>query len=514
MKTRVSIALFLPVMACSDHSSLEFSVRAASGSGCPAPTVRAADGSCTLERDTRLTATLELGDGVTLDCGNRRLLPEAPGSGRTAADFVPSRPEVAVVITGHGATVRRCGIGTTEEPFDFSVLVTGGAGNRVADNTLRTRTYGVKVLASHDNVLEGNDVVAEGFGFSIQRNADRNVVRDNRVRTLGVGPTPFLREDPGSRYRTGSARTGVNVLNPVFNRPVNTLVINGAVRQFPSTDGSFDQACEAACPGYGRAEDNVIEGNRIWIPGEAPLDNTRIGLVAATMTSDTTFRDNYIEGGAHGIRMAGGNIDERVRRPARCLDDAGQETDRWCETGAECFIAGVDAQPVGTCPALVIDVVDGRARDTLAEGNSLQGPFNDGRPEFRAAIVGGNQTLRGVIRGNSVAGTGIEAGITLATFMLETGTVEGNRVHGAAHALLLHKQAARFFGARVSANDFVGSTIAGVGAVSGYDLVTELSVDGAGSYWGHEEEPCFRDSDSFDPALVRDSHASCGSVAR
>jgi len=467
-----------------------------------------------IDRDTRLASTLELGDGMTLDCQGRRLLPTAAGSGSTLADFVPSQPEVAIaILERHGATVRNCVVGTRDERFDFGVLVAGGGGHRVADNQLNVRTYGVKLLAASDNLVENNDLTWTGYGISMLRNADRNVVRGNRLRlVLDDAPLPYMRDDPGMPTKTTGGRDGINVISPVAYHPVATVVVNGRFLQYPTADGVPDE-CTGPCPGYGRAQDNLIEDNLIWLPGPPPLDNTRIGIIAAMMSSRTVIRGNVIHEGAHGIRMAGNAPAQPVLRPAHCVDAGGVPTDRLCATNDECFIDGIDAVAVGTCPALATDVIDAQARDTLAEDNRLFGPFNDGRPSFRTGIVGGNATVRGIIRRNQIQGTGTEAGIVLATYTLQTGTVTGNRIHGAQYGLLLSRGTAAFFGAHVWGNDIVDSTVAAIGLDSPYPFATELSFDGVGNYWGHDEEPCFRASDSPDFALIHDSHASCRSLA-
>ena len=504
------------VAGCEAPDSREVALAtAASTASCPAGTVTGADGVCFLERDLRLSATLELGSGQTLDCRNRRLLPTATGSGTTLADFVPSQPEVAVaVLEAQGATVRNCGIGTAEQRFDFGVILAGGGGHQVTGNKLHTRTYGIKLLSSSDNLVTGNDVRwTKGFAISVLRNSDRNRIGDNQLRMVDVeGAVGYLREDPGMRHATNSGRVGVNVLSPVAYLPVSTLVLNGRILQYVTDDGHADE-CVGPCPGYGRAQDNLIEGNQIWLPGAPAIDNTRLAVVAAMMSSRTTFRGNTVHEAGHGVRMAGNGAAQSVVRAGYC---GGQHATpvRRCVTSAECHIDGIDAQPLGDCLDVASDTIDAQARETIVEGNTFIGPFNDGRPDFRTAILAGNATVRGVVRGNQIQGTGIEAGIIVATFMLQTGTIEGNRVHGAAYGLLL--MPAGPFGARISGNDFVGSTVAGVATKSAilagppaYTWPTVLS----GNYWGHDEPPCFRDSDTNRPDLVSDPTASCTALA-
>jgi nitrous oxidase accessory protein NosD len=149
----------------------------------------------------------------------------------------------------------------------------------------------------------------------------------------------------------------------------------------------------------------------------------------------------------------------------------------------------------------------------LVEGNALFGPFNATTEALRVAIFGGNGTVGGVIRRNQVSGSGTEGGILLATYMLETGEVTGNLVHGASFGLLLQQGLATGFAARVYLNDFTGSTSRAIGVLGAYTLPTELSWEGLGNYWEHEAPPCFRLSDTPLPALIQDSHAACAPVA-
>src|SRR5262249_27646097 len=98
-------------------------------------------------------------------------------------------------------------------------------------------------------------------------------------------------------------------------------------------------------------------------------------------------------------------------------------------------------------------------------------------------------------------------------FTIMTGTVVGNRIVGARTGLLLNGANATNFGAVVSGNDIVGSTLIAVGTDGVYTLETELSANGVGNYWGHDEPPCFRPTDSANFALIHDSFASCTPVA-
>ena len=217
-------------------------------------------------------------------------------------------------------------------------------------------------------------------------------------------------------------------------------------------------------------------------------------------------------GGGTGIRLAGLMPEQPVTRPARCV--GGGEADRFCLTNADCFIPGVDAAPVGTCPLPITEVRDLRARDTVVEDNRLYGPFNSTTVPLRTAIFGGAGTVGGVIRGNLVYGTGTEAGITLVGETLQSGLVMDNTVQGVSFGILLQQGAATTsFDARVFRNNITDSTTRAIGVVGTYTLPTELSWDGVGNYWGHSTPPCFRSSDTPIPGLIQDGYPFCMPVA-
>jgi nitrous oxidase accessory protein NosD len=473
---------------------------------CPAPTWRRADGRCVIDRDVILTSTLELGDGMTLDCQGGRLLPAAAGSGTTLADYVPSQPEVAVAIIGkRGASVVNCAIGSEAARFDFGVVVAGGkrpaGGHTIAGSDLHVRACGVQILDADDILVERNDLDwTAGQGVVIARDSDGNVVRKNRFTLAGDLPTQYVRANPGTAPELGVKKTGVMVGNPV-HLPIHfNLFVNGRLLQFPNY---------VEPDGYGWVEDTVIEGNRLSLPGlPGPAADpggaqTRMGIYILMASRRAHVRGNEVREAAHGLRMAG--VQATPLRAQRCVSERGEPTSRFCLSEADCALGGVDA---GACPAAIIDVLDARVREPVLERNRLYGPFNDPRPIFRAAIAGGFSTVDALIRENLIEGTGTEAGISLQRFSLETGSVTGNRISGARWGLLFEQGTTAFFGAQIARNDILGSTVAGVGTLGAWSFPAELSVDGAGNHWGHREEPCFRETDSTS-ALIRDSHASC-----
>ena len=457
--------------------------------------------SCVLDSDLMLTRSLELQSFTTLNCRGHRILPMHEGSGTTADTYVASEPAAAFIVTGdRGVDVRNCVIGQDGARFDFGMIIinsknAGKAGHRIHDNEIHARDSGITLLRADDLQISDNVITwTNGFGIWFARDSDRNHVNDNVLSSNG-SPPATIRLVPDGPFRTAEDDgifVGALHLVPLYN-----LVVSGRLYQFPnSEDGQY--------PSH---EDNVIEGNHVSLPGSSVGKNHQ-GIEVATNAARTHVRGNTIVQAATGIRLAGLMLTQIVPRASRCVSPSGEQLARFCATDADCFIPGIEAAPIGTCPALLTDVRDLRARDTLAEGNTLVGPFNSPTP-MRAAIFGGNGTVGGIIRGNQVFGTGIEPGIVLAGFTIETGQVVGNVVQGASFGLMLQQGNATAFGARVFLNDITGSTIRAIGVTGTYTLPTELSWDGVGNYWGHATPPCFRSSDTPLSLLIQDSHSFC-----
>jgi hypothetical protein len=475
-------------------------------SGCPAGT-RATGSSCVLDSDLVLTEPLELHSFTTLNCRGHRILPSSAGQGATPETYVPSVPATAVAITGdRGVDVRNCVIGVDGARFDFGILAidakqAGRFGHRIHDNEIHARDSAITFLRVDDARVNDNVITwSAGFGISFARDSDRNRVTNNDL-TSTLSPPAAHRVVPGGPFRMMSDDAIFLVaqhLHPLFN-----LVIGGRLYQFPNSEDGH----------YPAHEDNVIEGNRLSLPG--PSEGRSHGAVDVGSNSlRTRVIGNEIREAGVGIRMAGFMPAQSVSRPGRCVAPDGSATSRFCRTNDDCFIPEVDTTPVGVCSGLVSEVRDLRARDTLAEANTLVGPFNSTTPMLRTGLFGGNGTVGGTFRRNHVFGTGTEAGITLAGNMIQTGEVTENVIHGGSFGLMLQQGNATSFGARVFLNDFTGSTTRAVGVLGPYSLPTELSSEGAGNYWGYMVPPCFRPSDTPNPGLIWDSNAFCAPVAR
>jgi hypothetical protein len=381
-------------------------------------------------------------------------------------------------------------------------------GHRIHDNEIHAHDSGITFLRVDDAQVNDNIITwTNGFGMSFARDSDRNRINGNTLSSIGAPPAT-IRLVPGGPFRN-LVDDGI-MLGDLHLQPLYNVVIGGQLYQFPnSEDGQ-----------YAGHEDNVIDNNHLSLPGSS-TGKSHTGIKVVTNAMRSHLIGNTITEAGIGIRLAGLMREQPVPRAGRCLTSDGRETARFCQTHADCFIAEIDAEPIGSCPLLVTDVRDLRARDTLVEDNTLVGPFNSttltpgggSGTAMRAAIFGGQGTVDGIIRDNRIFGTGIEPGITIAGNMLETGEVTGNIVQGASLGIMLQQGGATSFGARVFLNDFTGSTTRAIGILGSYALPTELSWHGVGNYWGHATPPCFRSTDSPNPALIHDSHPFCEPVA-
>jgi nitrous oxidase accessory protein NosD len=479
-------------------------VRTAEVSVCP-DGAREEAGVCVLDSDLTLTRTLELASFTTLNCRGHRILPTHEGSGATAETYIPSQPAAALIITGdRGADVRNCIIGQNGARFDFGIVIVnsknaGRAGHRIHDNEIHARDSGVTILRADDLRISDNVITwTKGFGIWFARDSDRNRINNNVLSSPGSSAATIRLVPDGPFRSPEDDGIFVAALHPV---PLLNLVVGGRLYQFPNSEDGH----------YPSHEDNVIEGNYLTLPGSS-VGKSHQGIEVATNAVRTRVIGNTIVQAGTGIRLAGLMPEQRVQRASRCTSPGGGPLARFCATDADCFIPGIDEAPIGVCPALLTDVRDLRARDTLAEENTLVGPFNS-TTITRGAIFGGAGTVGGIIRGNQVFGTGIEPGIVMAGFTIETGHVVGNVVRGASFGLMLQQSTATVFGARVFLNDITGSTVRAIGVTGTFTLPTELSSEGIGNYWGHATLPCFRSSDTPLPWLIYDSHPSCVPVA-
>ena len=438
---------------------------------CGFPTSR--QGShCVLEQDVVLTETLVLASHTRLNCKGHSISPVATGKGSTATTHVASTPEVAIVLqSAEDVEIENCRIGGG---FDFGITIFASTGAKIKGNEIHTRMQGITLIESDDNRISENEIrwsSGGGVGISILRNSDRNRISGNTL-VSPVRPLEFAPETPGTRAPATCADCGVRVVNPLS--PVINLVVGGKLSQVPDSPESTN-------------DDNVIEENVV--------NMARRGISTGIRSRSSVIRGNRVSGGGSGIAATDDNKDQDFRLPGRCSLDRS----RYCATSEDCNIPGVDGSGRGTCSGVQNAVADLVSVDVAIENNTLLGPF-----DVNAIILGA--TRNAVARGNVVTG-GATMGIQLAEYALETATVTGNRIEGAATGIHLGPVcAARFFGARVSLNDIVGSTLRAITAAQEYAFPSELSVDGRGNYWGHTcSEGGFVPGDSS-TTLIFDSH--------
>lgn len=392
-------------------------------------------------------------------------------------------------------------IGVDGQRFDFGVIAfnskdAGHDGHRIHNNEIHSRDSAITFLRVDDARVNNNVITwTNGSGILIARDSDRNRVNNNAMSSPG-GPPAAYRLVPGGIF--GASFDDAIFISGLHLQPLLNLVINGKLYQFPnSEDGQ-----------YSSTEDNFVGSNHLSLPGPS-TGKSHTGTFVSANAFRTRVIDNTVAGAGTGIRLAGLMPAQLVTRPVRCTEDSS----RFCSMNADCFIPGVDLAPVGTCPLPITEVRDLRGHDSVASDNRLYGPFTATSIPLRAAIFGGAGTVSGVIRGNLIRGTGIEAGITLLGETLQSGLVTDNMVKGASAGILLQQVDAITFDARVFRNDITNSTTRAVDVFGSYTLPTELSWNGGGNYWGHLLPPCFRSSDTPMPGLIQDSYPFCRPVA-
>ncbi len=473
-------------------------------STCP-PNTRATRHACVLDVDITISETLELGSFTTLDCHGHRILPLTMGTGTSAATYVPSVPEAAIIITGdRDVNLQNCTIGQTGSRFDFGIIAIdsknpGDDGHHIRDNEIHVRDSGITFLRVDDAKVNNNVITwTNGVGIAIRRDSDRNRVVRNNLSSPGAPAMPG-RVVPDGLFV--EADDGIAVASFPL-QVLHNIIVGGRLYQFPNShDGTYEGN-----------DDNVVTGNYLSLPGSS-VGKSHAAIYVATNSKGTRVINNEVVQAGVGIRPAGLMQAQTVQRAARCVDMNGLAVNRFCATSADCSIPGIDPAPVGICPLLVQEVVDLRAVGTLIQGNMLTGPFNSANAMLRTAIGPGQGTVEGVIRDNVINGTGVEAGIVLGGNMIQTGTVTRNIVRGTAVGLLLVQAASTQFGARVFLNDFRGLTVRGVDTFGTYTLPTELSWKRKGNFWGHLVPPCFAVTDGPNPGLVWDSNPFCSPVA-
>jgi hypothetical protein len=314
-----------------------FSQPSSGNAVCPKGT-RAAGKSCVLDSDLVLAEALQLEAFTTLNCRGHRILPSNAGAGTTPDTYVPSVPAVGVWITGdREVDVRNCVIGEEGARFDFGIVAinskhAGRLGHRIHNNEIHARDSAITFLGIDDARVNDNVITwSTGFGISFVRDSDRNRVNGNVMSSAGSPPAAH-RIVPDGPFRTPSD-VGI-FLVAQHPQPLYNLVIAGWLYQFPnSEDGQY--------PAH---EDNVLEGNRLSLPGSS-AGKGHEAIEVGSNAMRTRVTGNTITEAGVGIRLAGFMRALAVSRPGRCVNSEGHTTTRFCQTDADCFISEIDVVP-------------------------------------------------------------------------------------------------------------------------------------------------------------------------
>ena len=498
------------------------------GAACPLPTVRDESGACILEGDAEIDASLDLASFTRLDCRGYRISPRANAAGVT--------PQVGIFLREHqGIRIENCVIAG----FDFGIYalaskasaeVRANAGvlarrrNRIAGNVIDARVIGVALMQVDNTEVKDNAITYRtrlGRGVQVGHDSDLNVIKDNDISSFVTSTTGVVTRAPGPvttipngtnpvlPQTTGPGIYGQGILIAEVEGGEPTLmniVVGGDLYQLATFSPSPSEACPA---------DNLVQGNRLTSAG--PLREGGILLRGCSLR--TTVRGNNTTN-MHGAIVMGVQYGGSRLFPGTCSGDE----DRLCLTDADCMIEAVDhGVSKGTCPELAPRTLTlaWLPVDTLVEGNDVRGPIHVGIEDSGVGSIVRDNTIVGPSLPDALPS--MAAGMFLRGSTLETSRVTGNRVSGVRRALRLDKafnqsNAARFFGARITRNDFVGELVSVFHVVfsSPYDLDTELSALGHGNYWGRTcaDSDGFRDFDEPDPngrtdapsMLVTDSH--------
>lgn len=463
---------------------------------CPFPTIEQGR-QCVLKEDAALPQTLELGSNTMLNCQGHALTPIARGI--VGDPNTRSTPEAAIFLRAvHSVSIQNCRI----DGFDFGVLamdsklsadiknngVAQTIRNRVRQNTINVRFIGVHLMSVDNTEVANNEIrwfTLGGAGILVHRDSDLIDVRNNRI--TGDFPEGIQ----GARLVPGP--TGVS--NPVL--PVNgavvvtqvlgthptliNVVVNNRLYQVTSTTNA--QINEDF------TGDTLVSGNEISYTGSGMTFQADDGVVLVGSLRARVI-NNTIGSGRVGVRD--GAVPSR-QFAGKCTADAS----RSCLSSADCLVPGIDAVSKGACLVPPVQAVNWTSIDASVKGNRITGPFNLGIGASGHNFVIQENTIRGPMRTAGISGIRL-----LGDISLETAVVAENSISDVSNALALETvfmqlKAPRFFGAKVTQNNFSGY-VTSVRTSNDYVVPTELSVLGKGNYWGLE---CVQGG--FDPTRVR-----------
>jgi len=426
---------------------------------CPPPT-SSENGKCVLASDVVLTQTLWLSSGTTLDCKGHRMTPSVDGQGSVyqpnrlgTFGFLPSTPSVpntAVLLAGDtsGVTVKNCVI----ENFDFGVVIA----NSKLPNASKPESRNRIVNNTLNNRYRGVEIIA----------ADGNEVSGNSINSFGSasGGVGIEHDSDDNLIKDNSyvgSQSDYWIPGPLFpggkDEWTRAFLSEGVRVWGPTFSYNLtvgDKKFVGTQTPNNYAERNVIEDNDVYLPNLPSGDG--YGIHNDAKTDGTIIRRNTVRGASGGVfsvnfsSFYGANA-KNVRIENNTILDSA-----W---------AGI---------------LLGWTDDTIASGNKILGSG--------------------------------WAGVIVAERALWSATVSKNLVKQSQDGLVLFSDPGpqSFFGAKISLNDFIdnASNVYAWASRGAYDLPTDLSADGKGNFWGHTEAPAFRSTDTNEPSLVTDSHAS------
>jgi hypothetical protein len=486
----------LPLNPSKDHSGESgFPIPA-----CPPPTV-AAGAQCVLTANATLTHTLILADNTILNCQSHTLVPLHQGKDLN----VRSNPQVAIFLNAaENVQIKNC----VMLGFDFGVFAInskhppGSAPIQILQNKIRARFVAISLMSVDDAEIKGNLLewrTKGGRALYVGRDSDRNKILDNHISAHINNSFEAVRA-PGPASGTLGANPPVSAGSAVLiaqTEGAEPMLLNALI------DGRLLQLTveNSPTPDERFSEGNTFSGNTIRLFGSQPVDGVVVAIAQGTVISN-----NKIVGARNSIRI-GIQTDLTKRFPGKCQLKAG----RLCLENRDCSIPPIDPPVFDACtnlpPPTPVTWVSG---GNSIQDNVIHGPFDAGIGTLgRDTKITGNNII-GPLRSVPVfplTGPPVGGIVLVGKFGLgDTTIVSGNIVRDVAIALTLSHEVtvgppqptalATEFKAHITVNDFTGYSTA-VLLMKGntppifYRLLTELSDNSRGNYWGLMCPTCF-----------------------
>jgi hypothetical protein len=372
-------------------------------------------------------------------------------------------PVLLYLLDVENVTVQNC----VFKDADIAVLAMRGGGHHFSSNRFENLgDTAIWVVGSSANDLRENVVqVGSSTGFMFNGNADHNRVHHNVIHAgLGVG----------SYWSPHSA-----VIN---------VVVDGELQQILN-------------------ETDMLDDLRIWNNDIEISADGEIGIGLMGRTRDGRAWNNTVRGGWLGVG-SWGYWGEPVVLPGTCSRDATRRCTPEAildKNESDCFVDGVDAKSKGTCVGWQNVAGETRVIRSTFTDNVISGTAGPGVEIFLAPSTR--------VEGNDISSCAY--GIHIGDFMLQSGTIVGNVVHGNQVGLAIDNALATRAGAKIAFNDFVDNVEpdhtqqwvppehgddwtadCSDGCVpTAYELATDLSLN----YWGltcaQGGAPTFNDAD-------------------